>query len=708
MRFLEIQSWILLSFLLALAGVSPAGAQDCENSGAGMVSAQGYSYVEPGELSSCIIGQTPKDRKYVVLIYEIEYADSVFAGRNDAAIEMNVSVSVAGQPLFTERKIVTAEMFSGVARVYTGYWGGPVNVYRKRRVEKIFPVGQWTDAGPVSAQLTVGARRTGALPVDEDSVHISATLHADIRLTVQETPYSFLPRNSADPAAVSGCTAGQDDKNCFPTFLARIAYAVPEDQISTERRLNGRIRFVLERVSDLVGSSTNFGSEDTPDYKIEPNRQTAGLFETLEGNRAVTKLLERTVSLQATLRLTSLDYAGTARLRAEFLPGGGEPLWPAEVDASASGAPGNQPANAACNCATIPYDKDGNEIADSWEDTELGPGNRGEPNEDTDPGLSATSPKGDGIVLRDEYRGFHYIERASSGRNTKWSRTKRTVQDVFYHDADPSGRFGDALVSLLATQTLGWQKYREVNAAQGNVALRERINRNSRSTREAYAVVYRNAALREGTLGRADESFQNIGKPIEIDLAQIANTVRNWRWCIASVGGCDAAEATLLAVVLAHETGHLFGQRHPIKNAAHNPSVTVPTSTGTLRPQVEYGLPAIPGPTIFIRLEVYQDLAANTLVADQVAVERPGAVRVLSLYSLIPDQGTVVFPALSAPVSPPPLDPSRDTTFVNFHEQRIMDWSIRRTLSNVGQWAFSARHMQNFCIHPQCQAALVF
>ena len=39
---------------------------------------------------------------------------------------------------------------------------------------------------------------------------------------------------------------------------------------------------------------------------------------------------------------------------------------------------------------------------------------------------------------------------------------------------------------------------------------------------------------------------------------------------------------------------------------------------------------------------------------------------------------------------------------------RIMDWNIRRTLSSVGLWSFSQRHLRNFCVHPQCKAAFVF
>lgn len=99
-------------------------------------------------------------------------------------------------------------------------------------------------------QLNVNATRTSAQPRDADQANVNVFLHSDIRLALQETSYSFLPKDSSDPSAISGCT-GDLDSSCFPTYLARVIYSIPEDQIDRLLKLNGRIRFIMEGVSRL-------------------------------------------------------------------------------------------------------------------------------------------------------------------------------------------------------------------------------------------------------------------------------------------------------------------------------------------------------------------------------------------------------------------------------------------------------------------------
>ena len=139
---------------------------------------------------------------------------------------MNIEVSVQGQNLFRRTEIVTSALFSGIDRFESDAFGRSYTIYKTLHVEKFILLDQLAAGGDTTMQLSVRTTRTGADPQKPDGLQIEAYLHSDIRLALRETPYSFIPKDSSDPSAVSGCS-GDLDTNCYPTYLAGIVYSMP-------------------------------------------------------------------------------------------------------------------------------------------------------------------------------------------------------------------------------------------------------------------------------------------------------------------------------------------------------------------------------------------------------------------------------------------------------------------------------------------------
>ena len=698
---------ILFTALMMLSETF-ALSQNCPNEG-GFVRTGGDSGEEVSS-DGCVTGVTPKGRKWAFLIYDVTFGESTTVydpPRNPAAILMNIEVSVQGQNLFRRTEIVTPALFSGIERFETTAGGRTYTIYKTLHVEKLILLDQLAAGGDTTMQLSVRTTRTGADPQKPDGLQIQAYLHSDIRLALRETPYSFIPKDSSDPSAVSGCS-GDLDTNCYPTYLAGIVYSMPENQIDRAHKLNGKIRFILEGVSSLTGNSTNNGSATTPDYAIDATKQVQGLFETFNGNRVITRLLQRNEPNQAHLKLTSLDYGGTARLRAEYLPGGGEDPLPAQIDASAS--PNAQPASPSCNCATLPYDSDGNDIADTWEAGLLGPGGRFDPLDDKEPGTSPTAPLGDGLIARDEYRGFHYIQRQGTQPSVRFSRTDAKFrQDVFFWDKDQ--KFYARVPDILGVQD-SVRIYREVHAEQANrirspiggekgvwVAPIDRNTRTTNRQRRNMALVLLDRLLGPaGEIGNA-QSRVSDGTPIFIDRSKIA-LVSNQ---------LQMPNNTLLAQVVAHEVGHKFSLDHykRVTGNGTNGFQLVPVSLANNQLSQlgggQFVLSGSPSNTMFIRLRAYFDTVLNVeriadgedivfngrfmvVVGRKIAVADP--VNRFHVYEL-----TLKDPirAVSNQGFPPLVE-------VKAGIGNLMDWSPRTILRLPSQWSFLPTDNANLCV----------
>ncbi len=263
----------------------------------------------------------------------------------------------------------------------------------------------------------------------------------------------------------------------------------------------------------------------------------------------------------ATVTVTSRDFGGHATLTGTVDPDG------AATSAIVQGGPEDGQ-----DYTNIPVDRDGNGIADSWEQPYCSqspascsgtpPGLN--PQADNEAVSSVTgTPQGDGLFPQDEYRGFVVLQ---NGNNVLVRTDPVRTQDVFYWD--DSGQFSGALNAMLAPQTAPniafWQvdaDHANPNDEKGQDASRGvgPINFNGSPSSKAYAVVYYDdGVLANGTLGTADKpgaELVNNGVAIGISLSNIAAQSQQTAF----------PQSVLLQEVVAHETGHKFGRPHPLR-----------------------------------------------------------------------------------------------------------------------------------------------
>jgi hypothetical protein len=248
---------------------------------------------------------------------------------------------------------------------------------------------------------------------------------------------------------------------------------------------------------------------------------------------------------------------------------------------------------------------------------------------DQEPGYDGTTV-GDGYSVHDEYRGFHYIQDTVDTADpnnpngvVQWASTDPVnTQDVFFWDsaiADPLATVGSldpcttmtrplaanclttALRSLLATQTVNasgnqFMTFRRVNKFQANAYSLfdasqgvQKLNRNTIGASRGFAVVYTSrpdvpptdgawaqcdaSPPNLGTLGYAFGSFQNNGQGfVDVNLPQAS---------ACAFAGRDSTAPTasypfdaLLPIIVAHETGHVFGLYHLYRAVTYQGSVS--------------------------------------------------------------------------------------------------------------------------------------
>jgi hypothetical protein len=180
--------------------------------------------------------------------------------------------------------------------------------------------------------------------------------------------------------------------------------------IEPEEKLTGKFRFTLSEVTQEKGWCLNAGSGTEPDLCFVP--QQAGFdAPRAEGSTWIIETLE--TADRATVTIQASDCGAWGRLKAEVNVDGTWRTCTTTTDGAAS--------------ITLPLDKNGNRIADDWEndwevadraanaDKDLKPEDVGDPNE-----------PGDGFSLYEEYRGVKV-----GGR---WTELVPHTREVFVRD----------------------------------------------------------------------------------------------------------------------------------------------------------------------------------------------------------------------------------------------------------------------------------
>jgi hypothetical protein len=296
------------------------------------------------------------------------------------------------------------------------------------------------------------------------------------------------------------------------------------------------------------------------------------------------------------------------------------------------------------------------------------------------------------------------------GTTVQWASTDPINQlDVFFWDE--SNKFTAPLRSILDAQGPQNPKlfvYRRVNSAQANAKparvtasttkpIVDEFNKNSitASGKKAFVIPYidlaPSAAAAPGQRALA-ETPGNIfrGTGIFIDSGFVAA----YGSTIFPPGGPvppQTVASTLLAQVVAHETGHDYGQRHPLRPsccaavAYSNPPVLTLGQFTIIDPA------PLPFPQLEILLANYQNPSGSISLADNL---QPGdGIQKQSSPAAL--GGSVYLIELNAiPV----------TVSVEIQQQEIMDWSpYLNILSSPALWNFDPVNLASICLRTGCR-----
>ena len=695
------------SFLMAGMLASTGAAQTCTNRGSGPVNVGAYSYEEPGESGiECFEADVPKGRKFIALVYNLTLSDHTNppGGYADSRFQSPLTVTAGGNTIYELPAPTTADFTNPPTTTTDTYLR--TFLYYTKRVEKFIDVTALAASGPVRLRIEVRGVNIAPTPRDAGAFTLNGAVHTDIRFTLTETPYSFRPKDSSDPVATSGCQ-GDTDINCFPTYTAELTYAVPDTQVPLEIRLNGKIKFLLQRISGFPGNSTNLGSGIESDYRLDPGKQTTGLFGTMTAVQAVSRLLRRNESIRAVLKVTSLDYAGTAELKAEFFPGaeadddlGGDPTPPrvkvqAEIKATEAGAPDNEPAVASCGCASLPYDRDGNDIADKWEKEYARKAQLGDffpnPRFDEEQGPGATTPRknrGDGFSVHDEYRGFHHILPGAAPGDYRWVSTDPVdVKDVFIWDTSTDGKYWTASKPILQARTGPAMVYRKVDGGLSNPVTSGnfldgvfRFNRSGRYLNvRGFAVPIGDDSLNTTptscTLGNAGAiGMVNLAPTPTSTAIRVDETALGSSACVPASFPLDV----LRAQVVAHEVSHKLDLEHYRRDVK---LVAPPTPLSGLKLS-EFSLDPMNPNAVHVRLRVYHPTSTTSFLAERinggvVSIPNDGYLKTVLSVTPVGPVGANATSHIFQVIFATPLTTPIGLLYIDTQHLRIMDFRIR-------------------------------
>lgn len=215
--------------------------------------------------------------------------------------------------------------------------------------------------------------------------------------------------------------------------------------IEPEEKMVGKFRFTLSEVSAEKGWCLNAGSGTEPDLCFVPGQ--AG-FETprAEGNTWVIETLN--AAERATVAIQSSDYGAWGRLKAEVNVDGTWRTCTTTTDGAAS--------------ITLPLDKNGNHIADQWEDDWSALGQAATDDKDLKPeDVGDPNEAGDGFSFYEEYRGVVV------GGN--WTELDPKTRNVFIRDEIGCGVgcFADLNLDVKLLDEGEWDANRVVNFNRG-------------------------------------------------------------------------------------------------------------------------------------------------------------------------------------------------------------------------------------------------
>ena len=183
----------------------------------------------------------------------IDFEDIHMPGNPNAVLNVQVEVLAQGQPIYQFQQVVTPPaMFpGGIIDSYEDFLGRRHDIYGTLIVEKWVPIGGLTTASAAVLTVKASAWRNWGEPGDWDSVTVFASLHADIRFVLKESPYTFRPKDSQDEGIQS------TDTDAFPVRWAGFRYSCADEEFAYDRKPSGKIKFTLSNVSNLTGTSTN-------------------------------------------------------------------------------------------------------------------------------------------------------------------------------------------------------------------------------------------------------------------------------------------------------------------------------------------------------------------------------------------------------------------------------------------------------------------
>ena len=641
---------------------------------------------------------------------------------------------------------------------------GPVvlsagNVYHRETI-RAFDVTSAAQNQAIVLHLTYDQTGIGVL------VNNPYNLHTTAGLFLSQTPTTFRPLDARDATRPGGdvnvCNGNDQGGNpreddCHPKFnvgfyMAFNGHSEAAETMKPLAALNPVITLTLAqglkpdrtRRPWLAGSSTNFGADtvDVPDYVFEGGVLNPTLPAPSADGLSIANIpvtIDNALAASIPFKVTSRDYGGSATLTATVtIAGLPNPIYARVYNADVSAVrPDCSPDFATKPFASLPVDQDCNGIADSWEGKYTTPaGGHLVPADDKEPGHAPTSPVGDRYSVHDEYRGFHFV--LDDGTTVKWASTDPVnKKDVFFWDE--TNHYTIPLRAILARQGTETERsasdfkiiYRRVTALQANAPQRrnpvrgaELLNRNSQTlaAQRGFAVVYAEKSLNQIraastgtytlTLGKSP-SIHNDGWAVFIDPVAISSF-------LSRPGNSIFPLATLTAEVVAHETGHHFGQLHPRRNPcctftpletkSQLPNLTMsqyaflnvqPDGNGRIRSDKTYmRLTQYPFSN---RLEDADDLSSEgvTMVSGTTGRSRTieGAGVSSKKVAVADSTGS---PSVFEITLDRKLD-STETVIVQNQLKKLMDWAPNLTLTDVDQWGFDpALNLERLCMRMVC------
>lgn len=653
-------------------------------------------------------------QKVLLLNYNITYGERLGSA---AQLGYTLYVKVNGTivKMIANQAVVNSALFSGFPPACTGEY-----CFYEKSFEVPIDIHSFTEEAP--AQVEVHFAGTTSDQSLQDGFMIMGGVHFNFRFVLFQTDYGFKPRDASD--AASECQNSLNTPFCYPMFFTEF---VPIDLTMPllsppyfDVEPTGKVRFRLKfPKAHLPGTSSNQGTGTDPDYTInplmvsEPGEVSGGQELPYRTDIAPLQadgsyMVEAAPLGSKMLKVTSRDFGGRARLYAEAIydDNGTEFAIPAEiVDAAYAPAPVPSCLTASTfKFATIPVDQDCDDIADSWEDEV---GQIATADQDVEPGPGGPHV-GDGYTAHDEYRGFHYIQRAPQAPPiVRWTRTDPNMaKNAFFWDeslydiykelgrtlagANPNlvllevdGLQANAFVPRPASQSAPWVGVLAKNSIYP-------INPKS-----SFALVFHKQSLATSNWGES-QVFKPIGIPILYDGLAIAGDEVSF----AVPTGLG------LAYLLAHEAGHQFGLSHnfrpeclPSCNFVVYPSVW--TSSFGLG---DYSLSPTSSAKVFARAKGYTH-RNQTFLED-----RPIAAFQGQTYYL-----PTVFPNPVANSASPPnlpnvyeftfgvqIQPSQHLLRIEMHTPALMDWSFDPRYANDATWKAQPSDLVKICIHGAC------